>query len=395
MSAALSPQLPAPRGFTLVELLVVIAIIGTLVALLLPAVGAARESARQTQCTNNMLQLAKGMVAYGASKPSWPGYANLIRRGNGIWVGADNNVNDNVEIENVTDIDDAWDISWTAMLLPHIEREDIWDMLVDPTVARTPGGGLTSTGILEVPRLETVLCPSDSDVVSNAQLPGLSYSANTGAWDRAQNGDFLPTTNPDSGDIEANGVFMNNAAIQRANRQPPQMRMDKITDGAPTTLMLSENIHKWYEPLGTNTPIFTWIGGHPENLDIGTEQQLGIVWVVDDNPTAPDPQTANVDEQERINRIADGAIDDDPAYPATTPRFARPASNHPGGVVVAFCDGHTQFLREDIDYLTYQRLLTSNGRKSADPRDHMANDGTGEPIYIFRTAPPLAEPDYQ
>src|SRR5687768_10622686 len=84
-SASMSSILKPRRGFTLVELLVVIAIIGILVALLIPAVQAARESARQTKCKNNLKQLGLGMQNFHDVTKKFPhlgGYANL---GWGLW----------------------------------------------------------------------------------------------------------------------------------------------------------------------------------------------------------------------------------------------------------------------------------------------------------------------
>ena len=99
-------------------------------------------------------------------------------------------------------------------------------------------------------------------------------------------------------------------------------------------------------------------------------------------------------DQEAINRVGDDAYRQNPVFDPNSARFARPASNHGSGVNVVFCDGHTLFLADSIDYTVYQQLLTPNGRKCVDPRDHKLNLNQGEPIYTFRNTPPLSEQDY-
>jgi prepilin-type processing-associated H-X9-DG protein len=97
-----------------------------------------------------------------------------------------------------------------------------------------------------------------------------------------------------------------------------------------------------------------------------------------------------ITNQERINRDSTNP----PTWNPQLPDFARPASHHSGGVNVVFADGHTQYLREDIDYLVYQRLITPNGKNCVDPVAWMPIPDPG-PIHSFRTAPPLSEADYQ
>ncbi len=384
------------RGFTLVELLVVIAIIGTLVALLIPAVQAARATARQTQCMNNLKQLGMAMVNFESSKQRLPGYAQLVKRANNTWVTADfDNTTKHIVVDNTVGSgtppqppDDAWNISWAAVILPNMERQDIWDRLIDVNATIADGGAL------EVIPIESFVCPADTDATSNVELPALTYSGNTGAWDREDNGDFLliNPSPPGQGDTTDNGIFLNLAEYDRNRVKPPQMRISKIRDGAGTTIMLSENVNKDYEPIGTGAtdPFFTWLGGADNGGDpeFGTEQQLGFVWVVSENPQPG----ADLDDQERINRDAATNPPNNPWPPQQT-EFARPASNHSGGVNVVFAGGNTRFIADDIDYLVYQRLLTTNGKKCVDPIAWTPVN-LDDPIDIFRKAPVLSETDY-
>jgi prepilin-type N-terminal cleavage/methylation domain-containing protein/prepilin-type processing-associated H-X9-DG protein len=383
------PSTLDPRpAFTLVELLVVIAIIGTLVALLLPAVNAARGTARKTQCANNMRNLGQAIINFTTNNAggTLPGYIQPVQRDDKHYVelnsgqlagdyfkstGAGTTVNANEKLESR--------ISWAARILPQLERQDLWDRFVDAT--NFPGDQ-TATVIKPV---DVFICPSDSDVTSTPDNAGLTYVTNCGTWDFNQGATvFAATGTPpvinnmlsgtNAGPSKDNGLFMN---LTQPNA--PTVRLSNIKDGAGTTLMLSENIHK--------NEKYNWMGVAD---DAPGEQQFGMVWVVpNNNSTTPSyaPNSLKVTEQERFSKS------DDQAYPDNAPAYCRPASNHPSGSFnVMFADGHGRAIEPSIDYLVYQQLMTPNGAKCVDPTNWL-NVNSPSAIYQFRTAAPIAEKD--
>ena len=128
------------RGFTLVELLVVIAIIGMLVALLLPAVQAAREAARRASCTNNLKQIGLGLHLYHDANqlmpPGWMGTQPTT--GQPYWLGRP-----------------GW--GWAALTLPYLEQQNVSNGLINFGLPITaPANTAASTTVIG-----TFRCPSD------------------------------------------------------------------------------------------------------------------------------------------------------------------------------------------------------------------------------------------
>ena len=107
-------------GFTLVELLVVITIIGVLIGLLLPAVQAAREAARRAQCQNNEKNLSLAMVNFETRRHYYPGFINQVT----VSTAANGSV--------------IRQLSWIAMILPELERRDLYEAMVDGLVTEWP-----------------------------------------------------------------------------------------------------------------------------------------------------------------------------------------------------------------------------------------------------------------
>lgn len=206
------------RGFTLVELLVVIAIIGVLIALLLPAVQAAREAARRMQCSNNLKQLSLACHMYHDAYNSLPPYG--LHRGTSTSSGP----------------------NWMVFLLSFFEQQALTDMIesggTDAAVNGTTNYPAGKTGALNYDDnykpwqavFATRLCPSDSNTTqaSNSHFVGnISY--------RACQGDQIS----DIGNQTAANTLkgMRGAFVMTLGRN-----FSTVTDGTSNSLLLGESV---------------------------------------------------------------------------------------------------------------------------------------------------------
>ena len=148
-------------GFTLVELLVVIAIIGTLVALLLPAVQSARETARGNTCRNNLKQLMTALTLMDTQQKKLPGYIN--------------EVSDPASVEQNGGNQSGRRASWVVMCFPYMEQTAVWDRWTRDFTTDPP---TTRSARSLYPSIEFLTCPSDApDTLTD---PWLNYVGNAG-----------------------------------------------------------------------------------------------------------------------------------------------------------------------------------------------------------------------
>jgi prepilin-type N-terminal cleavage/methylation domain-containing protein/prepilin-type processing-associated H-X9-DG protein len=312
------------RGFTLVELLVVIAIIGTLVGLLLPAVQAARESARMSQCANNQKQLALAFQLYADAKKSFPPGSGHPAYTNGAgWTSPFSGQRS----------------CWWHYTMPFLELKGEYDTMIS---RGGPWGAVQTNSASDFTKNAppAARCPSDpiggknktwgaagggtaSDVASGQGFHG-NYVVNAGST-KFYNG------SPSSTDAEK----LNGVCFSQSKMMPKD-----IIDGLSKTLVVSEL--RLVE-------------------DATKDDMRGRYWNAYDPTlswfsTLYPPNTTNPD---RYQWSSDAMLA--PAVANSSDGVISARSAHPGGVNAAFVDGSVTFMSDSVDSTVYNAYGSRNG----------------------------------
>ena len=286
-------------GFTLVELLVVIAIIGILVALLLPAVQAAREAARRMSCSNNLKQITLACHTYADARQEFFPMGSGDREHHGLF----------------------------TLILPYIEQNNIYDKCK----IGTTGKNMPERYI----PIDTYICPTwpYKRVYPKSSLPDYMWGAVTtyqgcaGLWDPPRT---PPKPASSYGDWPDNGVF------RWVNPRP----MREITDGLSNSLAICEFVHRDTKKASSqyaqqNSPgnVRCWILG--DNNEKASYAMKVVLYPI------------NADLDRELDGIAFNHLP--------------MGSFHSGGMLASAADGSVHFIGEYMDLNLYHALATCNG----------------------------------
>ncbi|MCH2115778.1 MAG: DUF1559 domain-containing protein [Pirellulales bacterium] len=319
---------PRAGGFTLVELLVVIAIIGVLVALLLPAVQAAREAARRAQCTNNLKQMGVAIHNYASAHKDELPPGNTGAALPGLF----------------------------AYILPYLEEASVYGQLELDTSFHISTHD-EAQNPLRFHLVSSYICPSyDGEPVirsgfANWGLGALThYQAVNGAIDP----DWDPAGDRPVGGLYSNGyqvngygIGPNNGAFMMVNERRdgsvriPNMvgrKLRHVTDGTSNSLAMGEFVHRdgkggyYSDPPGNVRP---WIFGSNSGYASYTVK-------VADFP--PNFQADRIEDGVQFNYLPMGSL-------------------HPGVTMFLFLDGAVSSLNDGMDLEVYQSWATVNGEE--------------------------------
>lgn len=361
---------PGREGFTIIELLVVIAIIGILAGLLLPAIHAARESARRLQCANNLRQIALAITSYESAHGSYPVTSTGPNRltpplGGGMY-------------------------SWMAAILPQIDLASLYNGIDfrQAMIDEKPLQGSSQYKELKIsadhPNAEAAAtqvsvyrCPSDfaptTELMGSARAEPGSYAGNIG-WVRGATGvkgDRPPLT-------QSNGAmpFVNPARPE--SYQMPIIRHGSFLDGLSNTALVSERLINQAMPVdnpfgagmqgdvrAATSSFCAGSGSNKRSLGQWVTYCKGVS-VADPTYSVPHGRSwisgwtlasnlyMHVMPINERNCHLYGGEDDGT-------NIVTASSSHAGGAQVVFADGHVQFVDEGIDLETWWAIGSRDG----------------------------------
>jgi prepilin-type N-terminal cleavage/methylation domain-containing protein/prepilin-type processing-associated H-X9-DG protein len=310
-------------AMTLIELLVVIAVIGVLVALLLPAVQSARESARRATCLNNIRQLALAALNYHSMKDHFATGLVPVDADAGTFAGGTN--------------------LWVEML-PYVEEANLKEKWDYTDYRNNIAGGQEALSAKVVPIL---LCPSDPlpSPVHHLQVDA-PYDWMNGVYGLGSyggNAGVRSFGNPDVPQSE-DGVFFKKSRV----------RMAMITDGASHTLLFGERSHEdpEYDRLAAELdasmgPLAAWGAWCSASHEFGSQADVLLGSIAPINYSVK-PESG-MDPWDMIDA-----------------RLSAFGSGHSGGANFAFADGSAKFVAEDIPLAKLQALSTRAGDEAVD-----------------------------
>lgn len=292
------------RAFTLIELLVVISIIGLLIALLLPAVQAARETARRAQCVNNLKQVGLALQNYhGSVQVFSPGYVSSF--------DASGN-----------DTGPGW--GWAAMILPQMEQRPLFDAINCNTPIEAPSNQTSRLALIA-----TFLCPSDPATPSWLTTMRDASGVSTRSICHVATANYVGVYGTSDPGIDGDGAFFRNSNIG----------LRDLTDGTSQTIVAGERSQNFGQS--------TWVGAVTE---------AGLFPVDNDGIGYPRAEGA----PGMVLGHAGGRFG--PGNPGS--EVNQFYSRHAGGVNFLFADGHVLFLKTTLSNAMFRALATRAGSET-------------------------------